>query len=108
MKILLPAFFVVLAVRLFAATVTLEWDHSPDPTVTGYRLYGRTGEVYTMSWTAPRRTNAITASNLLSLVTYRFVVVATNVFNIESLPSNEVSVTHGGPSTPKAVSIIGR
>lgn len=78
-------------------SVTFEWDHSPDPTVTGYRLYwGTNSSVYVFSKGVSKATNAITITNssFIPDIPYFFTVTATNVVGIESLPSNVVCWTN--------------
>lgn len=73
-----------------AHAVTFEWDHSPDPTVVGYRLYwGRSPGVYDSS-VMVAKTNAVTVANPAPGVTNFYTVTARNAAGIESLPSNEV------------------
>ena len=74
------------------SSVTLAWDRSPDPTVTGYYLYygGRSG-TYTNRLSAGSTSN--TVPNLTSGVTYYFVVTAYTAAGLESDPSNEVGYT---------------
>lgn len=89
---------------LASQAVTFEWDLSPDPTVKGYRMYwGSESNVFTVSRPAGS-TNNFTFTNTLFTpnIPYYFVVVATNVINIESLPSNTVVWTNVvPPSAPK-------
>lgn len=100
----------VAALAFTANSVTFEWDHSPDPLVTGYRLYwGTSSNTFTMSRPSLGRTNAITIldTNFTANVPQYFVVVATNAAGIESLPSNTVIWTNiVPPSAPKNLRII--
>lgn len=78
-------------------SVTFEWGHSPDPLVTGYRLYwGASSNIFTQSRPSLGRTNAITITDATfpANVGQYFVVVATNAAGIESLPSNTVLWTN--------------
>jgi hypothetical protein len=75
------------------AQVTLEWDADPEPDVIGYRLYyGVTGGEYTDAIDAGNVTSAA-VPDLTVGETYYFAVTAYNAWGIESLYSNEVSVT---------------
>ena len=82
---------------LTAQPETFEWDHSPDPTVTGYRLYWRvSSNVYTASRGISRSTNAITIADttFTANTPFFFTVTATNAIGIESVPSNVVGWTN--------------
>ena len=77
------------------ASVTLAWNPSASSGIAGYRLhYG------TSSGTYPNvidvgNTITATVSRLTAGQTYYFVATAYNTVGLESLPSNEVSVTPG-------------
>lgn len=77
----------------FGASVTLAWDASPSPEVTGYKIYvGPSSRVYT---------NIVTLSNVLTCTisnlnkgnTYFFTATAYDASGLESDYSNEVSYT---------------
>src|SRR6516164_5920920 len=75
----------------YAATVTLDWDPSPDPTVTGYKiLYGDSSGSYSQSMDAGS-SNSATVAGLTPGKTYFFVVIAYNAAGLQSSPSNQVS-----------------
>jgi fibronectin type 3 domain-containing protein len=77
----------------FAANVTLAWDASPDPSVTGYRVYyGGASGVYTNSLQVGNVTTA-TVSNLVLGATYYFAATARDNAGTESDFSNETSFT---------------
>lgn len=95
-------FLLTTAAILTTKAVTFEWDLSPDPTVKGYRLYwGAESNVFSTSRPAGS-TNFFTLTNTLFApnIPYYFVVVATNAWNIESLPSNTVVWTNVVPPSP--------
>jgi hypothetical protein len=76
-------------------TVVLAWDISPDPEVTGYRVYyGTASRTYTNSVEAG---NALTntVAGLVSGVTYFFAVTAYNASGLESDYSREVRYAPG-------------
>lgn len=86
-----------MSLTMSVSSVTFEWDHSPDPLVTGYRLYwGTSPDAFTTSRPSSGRTNAITVldTTFKINVPHYFVVVATNAAGIESLPSNTVAWTN--------------
>jgi hypothetical protein len=100
-------FFALLVVSVYtrAGKIDLEWDHSPDPLVVGYRIYAGTNSgMYTQSQTVPR-TNWTTFSNLTYAVRYYFVATAFNAAGVESIPSNEVAATIGQPRTPSNLAL---
>lgn len=87
-----------------AATLTVAWDRSPDPTVAGYTiLYGTASRLYTNSLDVGD-TTAQTVSGLLEGKTYYFAVRAYNSAGATSDPSNEVSATTGGIAPPPTIS----
>jgi fibronectin type 3 domain-containing protein len=72
-----------------AANVTLAWDASPDPSVTGYRVYyGGASGTYTNSLQVGNVTTT-TVSNLLLGATYYFAATAYDSAGTESDFSNE-------------------
>jgi hypothetical protein len=84
-----------LAVTLGSAArggrVTLEWDPTDDPDVTGYRVkYGTSPGLYNHTVEVARATTA-TISHLVESTPYFFVVVAYDYRGILSQPSNPVS-----------------
>lgn len=108
-----------------ASSVTLAWDKSCDPSVSGYIVYYNTNfttlstnvvaaytddcgnfhpqatNVYHMPFTfqAPAGTNCVLSiSNLVSGMTYSFTVTATNLSGLESDYSNEVRFTVPTPA----------
>ena len=84
----------LLAPASFAArSVTLAWDPSPESNLAGYRLkYGNSSGSYTQTVDVGNTTSA-TVPELLEGNTYYFTVTAINSSSMESVPSNEVSVT---------------
>jgi hypothetical protein len=82
-------------------SVTLAWDPSPDPSVTGYNVYyGAATHTYTNKINAGNATSVV-VSNLVEGATYYFVVTAYNASGLESDPSNEV--TYAVPFPPVVV-----
>ncbi|HTY86161.1 MAG TPA: Ig-like domain-containing protein [Candidatus Acidoferrum sp.] len=74
-----------------AASVTLAWNPSTDPTVAGYNVYyGGVSATYTNKISAGNVTN-LTLSGLLSGVTYYFAATTYNSAGMESTLSSEVS-----------------
>jgi hypothetical protein len=70
--------------------VTLAWDASPDPAVTGYRVYfGIAPEQYTNSVTTTATT--VTISNLAPRTRYYFAATAFDATGVESDFSNEAN-----------------
>ena len=81
-----------LSQKTFAATpaclLKLEWQSSSDPTVTGYALYyGATGGPLTNRLDVGTATFAV-MNNLTASTSYSFYVVAYDVNQVESDPSN--------------------
>ena len=94
-KALLPVVLVALAKigsANAASTVSLAWNTSPDPTVTGYHLYqGGASGVYT-NMVVAGSTN-VTVNNLVTQRTYYFAVTAFDAIGLESPYSNEIAYT---------------
>jgi Bacterial Ig domain/Fibronectin type III domain len=91
------------------STVTLAWNASPSPSVTGYHLYyGAASQNYTNVRSLGNVTNA-TISSLVQGSTYYFTVTATDSTGLESPHSNEVSYTvptNTQTNTPPLISSI--
>lgn len=72
-------------------SVTLAWDASSAPGVSGYRLYaGTTSGIYTQQIEVGNNTSTV-VSNLADGTTYFFAVTDYNASGLESSHSNEVS-----------------
>ncbi len=99
-KLLMAALILVLTLAVYASSVTLAWDPSPDAGVTGYRIYfgGVTGN-YTNSATVGDVTTA-TIGNLNTNRTYFFAAVAYDSSGVESDFSNEVMFTTPSTNAP--------
>jgi hypothetical protein len=76
-----------------AGSVTLAWDASPDPSVTGYRIYigGASGN-YTNSANVGNVTSTV-LTNLTEGATYYFAATAYDATGVESDFSNEANYT---------------
>ncbi|HWX20908.1 MAG TPA: fibronectin type III domain-containing protein [Candidatus Binatia bacterium] len=75
------------------STVTLAWDPSPDPAVTGYKLYqGLASQSYSITNNVGKATS-ITVSNLTAGVTCYFAVTSYDLNQLESPFSGEISYT---------------
>lgn len=73
------------------SSVTLAWDPSPDPAVTGYRVhYGVVVGQYTNSLAVGNAT-ATTVAGLVNGVTYYFAITAYDASGVQSQFSNEIS-----------------
>jgi hypothetical protein len=102
------SFFVLSSAR--AASVTLAWDPSPSPDVTGYIVYyGDASASYSQAFDVGNSTTA-TLSNLANGNAYFVVVTAYNGAGMQSVPSNQISfqVTNGvvipnGPSSQSSL-----
>lgn len=78
-------------------SVTLAWDASPDPSVTGYRIYfGVKSVMYTNS-AAVGNVLTATLTNLNPATTYYFAATAYDASGTESPFSNEASYTTSTP-----------
>lgn len=88
-------------------TVRFKWLPVPDP-VSGYRIrYGNASGAYNQVRDAGNRTNAV-VSNLVSGLTYFFVLTAYNASGLESDYSNELRYlvpTNTVPATPLLVAL---
>jgi hypothetical protein len=83
----------LLSQTAYAASVTLAWDPSTNPSVTGYRIYwGTTSGSYTNSANAGN-SFIYTVSGLNSGTTYYFVATCYTGTGAESGYSNQVSTT---------------
>jgi hypothetical protein len=111
--LILISFLLLPSSGLYAAQVTLAWDSSTDPNVTGFRVfYGTSSHSYPFNNDAGKNTT-FTISNLRDGATYYFVVTAYNSSGIESQFSNEVSGVAGAGNVIPSVSdpnweIVGR
>lgn len=92
-------------VAVYAASVTLAWNPSPDASVTGYRIYwGPSSGVYTNS-VAVGNVSLTTLSGLRTNTFYVFAATAYDASGVESDFSNEVGYTTpntggGGTNAP--------
>ena len=104
MKVMLTLLLCGTSLIASAASVTLAWDHSPDASVVGYRIYyGVASGSYTNSAAVGYGTNA-TLTGLNSSVTYYFAATAYDGTGLESAFSNETSYTTPVPPvTPPSV-----
>jgi hypothetical protein len=93
---LLIALFLLPSPALYAAQVTLAWDPSTDPNVTGFRVYyGTSSHSYQSNNDAGQNTT-LTVSNLQDGTAYFFAVTAYDTTGIESGYSNEISYNPTG------------
>lgn len=92
-----------------AATVSLGWGPSPDPSVRGYRIYyGLQGQPLA-SWIGVGAATTGSVSGLAANATYSFAVCAYNEAGIESVLSPSVSAstgTTGGTPVGSAPSVV--
>src|SRR4051812_1530169 len=85
-----------------ASNLKFAWNASTDPNVTGYNLsYGTTSGRYSKTINAGAATS--TSVSLTPGSTYYFVVTAYNSIGLQSLPSNEVSLSVS--NSPPTVSL---
>jgi hypothetical protein len=73
-------------------TVRLQWDASPDSSVTEYRVYSASSSTDSFSPVLNTREPAASVSVPGSLAGYRFRITALNAAGAESDPSNDVGV----------------
>lgn len=84
------------------ASISLSWDPSPTPNLTGYVVhYGLASRQYPHHRLVSTNGCRATIGNLVENETYFFAVTARGPTGLDSLPSNEVS---GSPSTPSSTS----
>ena len=98
-------FFFILSFPLFthAAQVTIGWDASTDPSVTGYKLYyGTSSRNYHAVIEAGNKTTC-TISGLPDGSTYYLAVTSYYASGIESLYSDEVVYNSANPASPPTV-----
>src|SRR5690242_12605532 len=105
------ALFLVTQLTTFAASVSLAWNPSGDPTVAGYNLYyGGASGIYTNEISVGNATNS-TLAGLVPGKTYYFAASTYNVLGLESALSGEISylVPAAGTSTnqPPTLNAIG-
>ncbi len=74
-----------------AANVSLAWDPSTDPSVTGYNLYYGGGSRNYTNIVDARKSNTVSVSNLVVGSTYYFAATAYNAAGLESDYSVEVA-----------------
>lgn len=88
-------FFLLSALSLSAANVTLQWDASPDSSMlASYRVnYGTASATKTNVLVVPATNLTATISNLSAGVTYYVTVAAVATNGLASDPSNEVQFT---------------
>jgi len=86
-----------------APTVTLAWNPSPSPEVTGYHLYqGYSSQNYGAPTEVPGiATSIYTVSNLVQGTTYYFNLTAHDGFGLESVFAGEVNFTSQAPPPPQ-------
>jgi hypothetical protein len=100
--LLVLSFVFVSTPLVSAASIRLAWDPSPEPLVTGYRLYyGITSGVYAVVVDAGNRTD-FTVTGLTAGVTYYFSATAYTGAGDESTFSNETSYTIPGSAPAPA------
>ena len=88
-----------------AANVTLAWDRSSDPLVTGYNLYyGGVSGNYTNKTTLTGTATGAVTTGLLVGVTYYFAATTFNAAGTESAYSSAVAYTI--PVQPQKVKIL--
>jgi hypothetical protein len=103
-RLRLAAAALILASASFASASNLKfaWNASSDPNVVGYNLsYGTTSGRYSKTLNAGGATS--TTVSLSPGSTYYFVVTAYNSIGLQSLPSNEVSLSVS--NVPPSVSL---
>lgn len=90
---------------LASHSVILSWNPSVDHSVVGYNVYyGTASGVYSQIIPVGNVTS-VTVSNLVTGVTYFFVVTAVDSVGLESLPSNELSYTVPSPASPTVLAL---
>jgi len=83
---------IALPLTLMAASVTLAWDPSPEPMLSGYSLYwGTNSRAYDQIQLVELNTVQASATNLVAGTEYFFAVTARTWEGLESDYSTEVS-----------------
>jgi hypothetical protein len=100
----IPALLIICSsVQAMAADVTLAWDPSASPNITGYKVYvGSSSRTYSAPTPIPNQTSYIVTG--LPAGTWYFSVTATDASGNESGFSNEVVKTVGGATVPCDIS----
>jgi hypothetical protein len=93
-SLLVVCLLVALVTPLAAAQrLTLMWDPSEDPSVTGYKVYYEEVGSGITNVVDAGESNTVTLTNLAPTLTYRFYVSAYNAEGLESDPSNVLQLT---------------
>ena len=87
-----------------AQSLAIVWDPSPSPNVAGYIIYYGTDETNLDSLMVVGNNTFATVTNLQPDTTYYFDVVAYNVNNVQSPPSNLIEYTV--PAVMQTVSLL--
>ncbi len=104
LRCLICAVMFIASPVLQAASVTLTWSPSIDPTVVGYKVYyGVMSGVYTNSIDVGNVTNVV-ITNLADNTTYYFAATSYDILDVESDLSNVIAVRT--PPDPNAPTII--
>jgi hypothetical protein len=98
-------FLAALSPTTYAAkSLQFAWNPSTDPAVAGYKIsYGVSSGTYTQTVNVGNATSA-TISPLNSSTTYYFILTSYNSAGLQSVPSNEISITVG-PNIPPTVTL---
>ena len=75
-------------IGLLSSPITLAWDESPDPNVTGYALYYGWMTVGISDRLDVGPVRSVTLTNLYAGSNYFFYLVAYDMIGLESIPSN--------------------
>ncbi|MCC5844312.1 MAG: polysaccharide lyase family 7 protein [Verrucomicrobia bacterium] len=83
------------------SSVSLDWADSPEGSLVEYSVYrSNTSGSYSSALVTGLSTSEYVDNNVVSDTTYYYVVTATDIFDRESAPSSEVSVTTPSPNQP--------
>lgn len=82
-------------------SISLAWDASPDPSVTGYEVHYGFEPGHPIAGIDVGKTLTSTIPNLACEIDYYFVVTAYNAGGLESAPSNEVKAPKQAVSLPQ-------
>ena len=99
------AFFALTSLLTSAAQITLAWDASTDPSVTGYRVYYGSGSLAYSNAVSAGNATTLTISNLVAGTTYYFAATAYDGNGLESdfwpkWPGPSINRTRRLPSIP--------